>query len=483
MLRPSFIKMEFTEVNKNGGEILGERGGDQPMLVGSGALMSILRLAVPTVIALILHSALLAEEAALLGKLSATKLAGAALVFPWLTLLGMMAAGGLGGGVASAISRSLGAGRRHEVIELIVHSVLLGGLVGAVMSGGLAIWNHEIFAWQGGTGEVEATASAYGGITLAAGTFMWTANILASIFRGLGNTYIPSKWNAIVSLVIACLIPIAVLGAGPIPAGGVVGAAVIMAIYYFALTLVFIWQLLQHEVGRAGRARPVHFSWRHIGEILHVGGPSAFNTFLSVGTQLMATAVATKIGESALAAYGAITRIEGLLMPFVFGIGSALVPLVGMNVGAGNWTQVRRLAWTGAGLGFAVAGVVGLYMWFFPISTMRFFTNDTDAISAGVRYLHWSAWAYGFWGLGVGMTFSCQGARRPITSLVASTARCVYVGLGGWWLMRPPGHGTAALGLVMGSSAIVFGISAVLLGGPLLPDKMRWKRKAAATVT
>jgi putative MATE family efflux protein len=458
-----------------GVEIIGERGGNTPMLAGSGALVSILRLAVPTVVALLLHSALLAEEAALIGKISATKLAGCALVFPWLTLLGMMAAGGLGGGVASAISRALGAGRRTDVIELIVHAVLLGGVVGVLMSGGLAIWNHEIFAWQGGTGEVGATASAYGVITLAAGTFMWTCNILASVFRGLGNTLIPSKWNAIVSLVIACLIPPAVFGWGPLPAGGVVGAAVVMAIYYFSLTLVFIWQLLKHEVGRAGRARPVRFSWRHVGEILHVGGPSAFNTLLSVGTQLVATAVAAKISESALAAYGAITRIEGLLMPFVFGIGSALVPLVGMNVGAGEWGQVRRLAWTGAGLGFAVAGIVGLLMWIFPEATMRLFTNDAAAISAGVHYLHWSAWAYGFWGLGVGMTFSCQGARRPITSLVASTARCVYVGVGGWWLMRPPGHGTGALGLVMGSSAIVFGLSAVALGGPLLPDRF-WFR-------
>jgi hypothetical protein len=47
--------------------------------------------------------------------------------------------------------------------------------------------------------------------------------------------------------------------------------------------------------------------------------------------------------------------------------------------------------------------------------------------------------------------------------------------VGGWWLMRPPGHGTGALGLVMGSSAIVFGLSAVALGGPLLPDRF-WFR-------
>jgi len=460
-----------------GSELLGQRGDGATMFAGRSALMSILRLAVPMVIALILHSALLAEEAALLGKVSSVKLAGAALVFPWLTLLGMMAAGGVGGGVSSAIARALGAGRRSEVLELIGHAVLLAGVIGLVLSAGLAIWSREIFAWQGGVGEVGETASTYGVITLAGGTFMWTANILASVFRGFGNTILPSKWNALVSLVIACIIPVAVLGAGPIPAFGVEGAAWVMVLYYFVLTLVFAWQLLKHEVGRAGRGKAWKFSWRHVGEILHVGGPSAFNTLLSVSTQLMATTVATKISQDALAAYGAISRIEGLLMPFVFGIGAALVPLVGMNVGAGNWTQVRKLAWTGAGLGFGVSGIVGVFMWLFPRVTMRFFTNDESAIMAGVHYLHWSAWAYGFWGLGVGMTFSCQGARRPITSLVASTARCVYVGAGSWWLLRPPGHGTSALGMVMGSSAIVFGISAIMLAGPLLPDWMRFGKK------
>ncbi len=462
-------------------ELTAERGNSTPILAGSGALATILRLAVPTVVALLLHSALLAEEAALIGKISSTKLAGCALVFPWLMLLGMMAAGGIGGGVASAIARSLGAGRRHEVPELIAHGIWIAGVIGFVLSASLAIFSRSIFAWQGGSGEVLEAASLYGVITIAGGTFMWVANILASVFRGFGNTMLPAKWNAIVAVATAALIPIAVQGWGPVPALGVVGAAGVMVFYYFALTLVLAWQLFSHEVGRAGRGRRVPFSWAHVGEILHVGGPSAFNTLLSVSTQLVATAVAAKISEHTLAAYGAISRIEGLLMPFVFGIGSALVPLVGMNVGAGRWEDVRRLAWTGAGLGFAVAGVVGLVMWIFPTATMEIFTHDAAAIDAGVHYLHWSAWAYGFWGLGVGMTFSCQGARRPITSLVASTARCVYVGIGGWWLVQPPGHGTRALGLVMGTSAIVFGLSAVALGGPLLPDWMKFGKRAAAT--
>jgi putative MATE family efflux protein len=454
-------------------EISPEQGGTMPMLEGSSVLGAILRLAVPTVVALILHSLLLAEEAALLGKLSSVKLAGAALVFPWLMLMGMMSAGGLGGGVSSAIARSLGAGKHREVVELIGHSVLLAGIVGGILSVVLGIFGRAIFAWQGGTGDVLEAASTYGVITMAGGAFMWTANILTSVFRGLGNTMLPSRCNAVVALVIACVIPPVVLGWGPIPSCGLAGAAWVMVLYYFLLTLVLTWELMRHEVGKAGQARAWTFSWRHTGEILHIGVPSAFNTLLSAGIQLLATAVAAHISDAALAAYGAVSRIEGLLLPFVFGVGSALVPLVGMNVGAGQWGQVRRLAWTGAGVAFAMTGVVGLFMWIFPVTTIRIFTQDPAAVAAGVNYLRHSAWAYGFWGLGIGMTFSSQGARRPITSLGAAMVRCLYVGAGGWWLLRPPGHGTGALGLLMGSSAIVFGVAAVALAGPLQPTWMR----------
>ena len=53
-----------------------------------------------------------AAEAMYVGWLGAEALAGVALVFPLIMLMQTMSAGGMGGGVASAVARAVGAGRR-----------------------------------------------------------------------------------------------------------------------------------------------------------------------------------------------------------------------------------------------------------------------------------------------------------------------------------------------------------------------------------
>ena len=47
-----------------------------------------------------------------MGWLGSEALAGVALVFPLIMLMQTMSAGGMGGGVASAVARAVGAGRR-----------------------------------------------------------------------------------------------------------------------------------------------------------------------------------------------------------------------------------------------------------------------------------------------------------------------------------------------------------------------------------
>ena len=62
-------------------------------------------------------------------------------------------------------------------------------------------------------------------------------------------------------------------------------------------------------------------------------------------------------GTETLAGYGIGARLEFLLVPIVFAVGVASVPMVGMAVGAGNVARARQVAWTAAG---AAAIAVGL---------------------------------------------------------------------------------------------------------------------------
>src|SRR5262249_58617896 len=75
--------------------------------------VTLLRLAAPNVVIIAVQAALNVLEAVYIGWLGRDALAGVALVFPLIMLMQTMSAGGMGGGAASAIARSLRARRRR----------------------------------------------------------------------------------------------------------------------------------------------------------------------------------------------------------------------------------------------------------------------------------------------------------------------------------------------------------------------------------
>ena len=83
-------------------------------------------------------------------------------------------------------------------------------------------------------------------------------------------------------------------------------------------------------------------------------------------------------GAAAVAAYGISARMEFLMIPLAFGVGSALTALVGRAVGAGDWAEARRTAWTGGRWPLGVTGAVGLSVTLFPEATARAFTADPE---------------------------------------------------------------------------------------------------------
>src|SRR5215469_10698032 len=75
---------------------------------------TLLRLAAPNMLVMVVQASLGVIETYFVGWLGTAALAGVALVFPALMLMQMMSAGAVGGGIAAAIARALGAGRRED---------------------------------------------------------------------------------------------------------------------------------------------------------------------------------------------------------------------------------------------------------------------------------------------------------------------------------------------------------------------------------
>src|SRR6185295_5591607 len=137
---------------------------------------------------------------------------------------------------------------------------------------------------------------------------------------------------------------------------------------------------------------------RLFGEILRVGAPSLVNNVQTNLTVVLLTGLVGPFGTTALAGYGMGARLEYLQIPLVFGFGSALVAMVGTNVGAGRVARAERVAWVGAALAAGVTTVIGLTGAIAPWLWMGLFTKDPAVLAAGATYLRIVGPFYGFFG-------------------------------------------------------------------------------------
>ena len=79
-------------------------------------------------------------ETSYIGRLGVESLAAIALVFPCVMLTMTMSGGAMGGGVASAIARALGAGDRERASTLATHALLIGLCFGLTFMLGMLIF-------------------------------------------------------------------------------------------------------------------------------------------------------------------------------------------------------------------------------------------------------------------------------------------------------------------------------------------------------
>ena len=180
---------------------------------------------------------------------------------------------------------------------------------------------------------------------------------------------------------------------------------------------------------------------------------------------MLVTGLVGRFGVTALAGYGIGVRLEFMLVPLAFGIGSGLTTIVGVAAGASDWRRAVRAAWIGslvAGLGI---GAFGWIVALVPEGWARLFTQDPDVVAATVAYITRVAPFYCLFGVGMTLSFASQGAGRMKAPFAAGLARLFVATLGGWFAVEKLGWGLPGVFTAIAVGIIVFG---TLIAGPLL---------------
>jgi putative MATE family efflux protein len=428
----------------------------KPLLTGP-ILPSLLRLALPNVLAMAAAAVVGIGETFYVGLLGLEPLAAMAVVFPFVMLTQMFSSGAMGGGVSSAVSRAIGARDLERARMLATHAVVIGASAGLLFTALFLLGGPALYRWLGARAGVLEHAVRYSQVIFCGALPIWLCNTLISVLRGAGNMRVPSA-----SMLVACVVQIGLgaglgLGLGPLPRLGMVGVALGQVIAYSAIMAFLLWFLLAGPSPlrlslRGGTLRHEMFN-----DILKVGALACLSPLQTVLVILIVTAMVARYGVQPLAGYGIGARLEFLLVPIAFGVGVAAVPMVGMAMGAGDVPRARRVAWIAGAVSAGLLGSIGLLVAVMPDTWAALFTSDPQVLASARQYLRWAGPAFAFFGLGMTLYFASQGAGKVLGPVLAASARLAFVAVVGAVLVAAKAPVWALFALV-GTAMTLYGL-------------------------
>lgn len=421
---------------------------------------TLLALALPTLSVIAAQTFVAVLEAYWISRLGTDAVAGVSLVLPLLVLMGTMSNGGIGGGVSSAVARAVGGGRAVDADALLTHAVVIATLFGGAFTVVMEVGGPSIYAALGGSGAALDTALAYSRWVFGLAVPIWLVNLIGAALRGAGEVRLPARISLGGAIMLIPVVPVLMFGPGPLPRLGIAGAGIALAIYYGGALIVLLRYLHSGSGVLTLRRHPI--APHHIRAIMGVGLISAIGTVTASLTTVVVTGAVGGYGAAALAGFGIASRVDSLLVPLLFGLGTAVVTMVGAATGAGDSARARRVAWTAAAMAFGATEVIGAVLYLWPVGWNGMFSDDPAVLAAANGYFAAVALLYGVIGMGLMLFFACQGRGTMAWPFAAGIARLTVTAAAAWWLAQagatlPQLYGAVALGAVLFGAINIYG--------------------------
>lgn len=437
---------------------------------------SLLRLAGPTTGFMFVQIGVGIADTWIIGRLGTDALAGAALVVPFIVLMMNMANGGMGGSVTASFARALGGGRIDDARSLVWHALSLGLALALVFTALAWTVAPTLYEVMGGSGAALSQARLFSALWFSGAVLLWPMCFLSALLRGSGDSLTPSRIGVAMSILYVPLSAILTLGIGAWPGLGLAGPAVASNITILIDLLWLIHAIRAARLGFVPTLTGVRLEPRLYWEILRVGLLGSVTTIAASATAVAITGYIGRFGTAALAGYGVAIRLEFMVAPIAFGIGTGLTTMVGVAAGAHDWRRAIRVAWTGGLFSFAIIGLIGGATALFPEPWARIFSNDPEVLAVATAGITRVGPFYCLFGLGLTLNFASQGAARMSGPLVGSLVRFTVAAGGGWLAIEHWGLGLNGVFFAVAASLAAYGS---VIGGNLIVRPWRTRENKA----
>jgi putative MATE family efflux protein len=346
----------------------------------------ILKLAVPTIISMLVTGIYNTADTFFVGKISTQATAAVGLVF---TVMALVQATGFfcGHGSGNFLSRMLGAGKTKEANEMASTGFAIAIILGVIIAVVGNIFVDDIAMMIGSTPTTLADTRIYMRIILIGAPFMTGQFVINNQLRFQGSAV-----YAMIGLMCGAVMN---MGLDPLLIFvfhmGVAGAAIATIMGQLTSFIVLLIGSSKGENIRLSFSN-IRINTYYIKEIINGGAPSLFRQGLAaVASLLMNKAAGSFGGDAAIAGMSVNTRVMMMMSSALIGFGQGYQPVCSFNYGAGLKKRVKEGYFFCLKYSTIFLCILGALCFYFAPQIISVFRNDPEVIAVGTVALKWTS--------------------------------------------------------------------------------------------
>ena len=285
-------------------------------------------------------------------------------------------------GITVLIARYLGEKKAEQIGSVIGGATVVFTIVSVILFFVMVLFATPISTLMQAPKEAVTLTASYVRICGSGIFFIVAYNLLAAIFRGLGDSKSP-----LLFVLVACIIN--VIGDLILVAGlhmDAAGAALATVLAQAVSVVCAIVLLLKKKLPFSIRKSDFRLN-SQCGKFLGIGLPLALQEFLTQVSFLALCAFVNRLGLEASSGYGVACKIVNFAMLVPSSLMQSMASFISQNVGAGNQKRAKKSMFTGIGIGLVFGCLVFTLVMFKGDVLAGFFSTDAAVIANGFAYL------------------------------------------------------------------------------------------------
>jgi putative MATE family efflux protein len=439
----------------------------------SGSLnRSILLLAIPMVLEMVLESLFAVVDVFWVGRLGADAVATVGLTEAMLALVFAIGLG-LALSTTAMVARRIGEKDPEGGAIAGVQAIVLGLGISLAMGIPAGIFAPQLLHLMGASPEIVATGSGYARIALGGCGAIVMLFLNNAIFRGAGDAAIAMRLLWVSNIINLILDPCLIFGLGPFPRMGVTGAALATFTGRSIGVLYQFWRLARGTERLRALAHHLHVNVGVMLRLLRVSLVGILQFAIGHASWILLVRIVALFGSASVAGYTVAIRIVVFFILPSWGLSNAAATLVGQNLGAKKPERAAKAVWRTALYNMLFLGTIGVFFIVFATPVVRLFVNDPAVIPIAAVALRTFACGNVGYAYGMVMLQAFNGAGDTLTPTI--------VNFFGFWVLELPLAWALAYWAGMHAEgaflAIVIAECSMAAAGIVLFKQGRWKRQ------